>query len=183
MRRVIIIGLLALTFLSMPLALEMVIEQEPFNPISFGIEILELVTFAATIGAVALLIFEVRDSRRDRDDMWQRLNETHPENKHWREASRDQIDGYRNAVHDQFKIWRLSTAETDIANLMLKGCAHKQIAEIRQSNVATVRQQAQSVYRKSGLQNRAELAAYFLDAVLDPPAKDDVQAAKIVDMT
>ena len=33
----------------------------------------------------------------------------------------------------------------------------------RRTSEATIRQQAQSVYRKSGLTSRAELAAYFLE--------------------
>ena len=44
-----------------------------------------------------------------------------------------------------------------------------QIADIRKSTATTVRQQAQAIYRKSNLEGRSELAAYFLDAILHAP--------------
>jgi hypothetical protein len=40
-----------------------------------------------------------------------------------------------------------------------------------------VRQRAQSIYRKSGQQNRSELAAYFLDAVVEPGTVADAQTS------
>jgi DNA-binding NarL/FixJ family response regulator len=68
--------------------------------------------------------------------------------------------------------WQFTPAEKEIAGLILKGCSHKQIADIRRSSDSTVRQQAQAIYRKSGLENRSELAAYFLDAILYAPPDD-----------
>ena len=46
---------------------------------------------------------------------------------------------------------------------MLKGASLREIAGLRRTSEATIRQQAQNVYRKSGLNSRAELAAYFLE--------------------
>ena len=57
----------------------------------------------------------------------------------------------------------LTASECDVASLMLKGLSHKEIAQIRNSSAATVRQQAAAIYGKSGLTSRAELAAYFLE--------------------
>ena len=39
----------------------------------------------------------------------------------------------------------------------------KEIAGIRGTGEATVRQQATSVYKKSGLENRNQLVSYFLE--------------------
>ena len=50
---------------------------------------------------------------------------------------------------------------------MLKGLPLADIAVLRRTSEATIRQQAQGVYRKSGLANRAELAAYFLEDLFD----------------
>ncbi len=48
---------------------------------------------------------------------------------------------------------------------MLKGMSSKDIALARATSEATIRQQAQGVYRKSGLSGRAELSAYFLESL------------------
>jgi DNA-binding NarL/FixJ family response regulator len=53
---------------------------------------------------------------------------------------------------------------------MLKGLSHREVSEIRHTSEATVRQQALMVYRKSGLANRAELSAFFLEDLLLPRA-------------
>ena len=50
---------------------------------------------------------------------------------------------------------------------MLKGVALRDIARLRQTSETTIRQQAQGVYRKSGLSGRAELAAYFLESLFE----------------
>lgn len=68
--------------------------------------------------------------------------------------------------HD-FHHWRLSAAECEIAIEMLRGYSHKEIANKRDATVATVRQQSQSIYRKSGLSNRAMFCAHFLACALE----------------
>jgi DNA-binding CsgD family transcriptional regulator len=168
MRRIFITGLLSLLLLATPLVIEILAGEESFGPVGLALDILELFIFAATIAAVSLLTMETRNIKRDQGLLFQNLNETHAENMEWRKASKAQIDGFRGAVQNQFDEWELTKAEQDITSLILKGCSHKQIAEIRRSTVATVRQQAQSIYKKSKLKNRSELAAYFLDAILEP---------------
>ena len=71
------------------------------------------------------------------------------------------------AIEDQFRQWRLTGAEIDVAGLMLKGMSLKEIAIARDTSEATIRQQAQAIYRKSGLSGRAELAAYFLESLFE----------------
>jgi DNA-binding NarL/FixJ family response regulator len=68
--------------------------------------------------------------------------------------------------------------------LMLKGLSHKEIARVRATSEATVRQQAASVYRKSGLSSRAELSAFFLEDLLAPGEvrnKDSARKIALVD--
>lgn len=166
MQRNAIIAVLAFGLLATPLAVETLTSPDPFNALEFGMDLFELTIFAATIATVSLLVFNTRDLRREQDTLVRGLTQARVENERWRDSMRAQIDGFRNAIACQFDEWGLTAAERDVASLMLKGCTHKQIADARRSNESTVRQQAQSIYRKSHLQNRAELAAYFLDAVL-----------------
>ncbi|MCP5363623.1 MAG: response regulator transcription factor [Hyphomicrobiales bacterium] len=51
---------------------------------------------------------------------------------------------------------------------MLKGLTHKEIAVLRETSEATVRQHATAIYRKSGLSNRSQLTAFFLEDLLAP---------------
>jgi DNA-binding CsgD family transcriptional regulator len=69
-------------------------------------------------------------------------------------------------VEREFGRWELTDAERSIAHLMLKGLRFKDIARARKTSDRTVRQQAQAIYRKAGLDGRTDLAAYFLDSVL-----------------
>jgi DNA-binding NarL/FixJ family response regulator len=66
-------------------------------------------------------------------------------------------------VEEQFDAWRLTPAEREVALLLLKGQGHKQIAAATGRSERTVRQHAVSVYQKSQLQGRAELAGFFLE--------------------
>lgn len=66
----------------------------------------------------------------------------------------------------EFDNWGLSSAEREIALLMLKGLRLKEIASARGTSERTVRQQAQAVYKKAGLDGRADLAAYFIEDFL-----------------
>ena len=69
----------------------------------------------------------------------------------------------------------LTPAEADIAGLLLKGVSLHDIAVLRHTSDATIRQQAQSVYRKSGLAGRRELAAYFLESLFEARASEAAQ--------
>ena len=85
------------------------------------------------------------------------------EGSEWRRQSRRFTDGLSRAIESQFGLWNLTPAEADVAGLILKGASLRDIAGLRRTSEATIRQQAQNIYRKSGLATRSELAAYFLE--------------------
>ncbi len=72
-------------------------------------------------------------------------------------------DGLVEAINQQFKIWGLTESEADVALLLVKGLSMKDIAKIRGTSEATVRQQSSSIYHKSNLENRNQLTSYFLE--------------------
>lgn len=88
----------------------------------------------------------------------------------WRNENRQLVNGLSAAIKAKFSAWALTEAESDIGLLLLKGLSHKEVADIRQTSERTVREQARSLYRKSGLSGRADLAAFFLEDLL--PARD-----------
>jgi DNA-binding CsgD family transcriptional regulator len=99
------------------------------------------------------------------------------ETSRWKREAGDLLAGLGVAIDAQFERWVLSPAEREVALLMLKGLSHKEIACIRHVGEATVRQQAQGIYRKSGLANRNDLAAFFLEDLLLPSR--DVETAQL----
>jgi DNA-binding NarL/FixJ family response regulator len=72
------------------------------------------------------------------------------------------------AIDDQLVKWQLTPTEREIAVLLLQGLGHKQIAGRTKRSERTVRQHAVTIYQKSGLQGRAELAAFFLEGLASP---------------
>ena len=99
------------------------------------------------------------------------------ETSRWKREAGDLLAGLGVAIDAQFERWVLSPAEREVALLMLKGLSHKEIASIRHVGEATVRQQAQGIYRKSGLANRNDLAAFFLEDLLLPSR--DAEATRL----
>jgi DNA-binding CsgD family transcriptional regulator len=113
----------------------------------------------------------VRSERAARDEataLAEQLRATEAEAARWRGETRDLLDGLGAALDRQFERWELSPAEKEVALLLLKGLAHKEIAEVRSITEATARQQARAVYKKAGLTGRNDLAAFFLEDLLLP---------------
>lgn len=96
------------------------------------------------------------------------LRERNAERDAWKAAAEKSLLQFGAAIDEQFGKWGLTSAEREVALLLLKGYSHKHIAAETGRSERTVRQHATAVYQKAGLNNRAELAAYFLDALRLP---------------
>jgi DNA-binding CsgD family transcriptional regulator len=94
------------------------------------------------------------------------------ERDHWRRNAEGALAGFSQAIDQQFDAWQLSPAERAVALLVLQGVGHKQAAARLGRSERTVRQHAVEVYRKAGLQGRAELAAFFLQDLFLPERVD-----------
>tara|TARA_B110001454_G_C12723192_1_gene435855 strand:- start:21164 stop:21694 length:531 start_codon:yes stop_codon:yes gene_type:complete len=86
----------------------------------------------------------------------------------WKNEAQKYIVGLSNSIDLQLSKWNLTSAEKEVALLLLKGLSIKEIGEIRNTTEKTARVQAISVYSKSGLSGRSELAAFFLEDLLQP---------------
>lgn len=86
----------------------------------------------------------------------------------WRLRATKLLQGLGAEIDAQFGRWSLTSAEREVALLILKGLGHREAANVLQRSERTVRQHAVVVYRKSGLAGRAELAAFFLEDLLLP---------------
>lgn len=86
----------------------------------------------------------------------------------WRKSAEGLFASFGKAIDDRLAQWGLTSVEREVALHLLKGKSHKQIAYATGRSERTVRQHAVAVYQKSGLRGRAELAAFFLEAIPDP---------------
>ncbi len=70
-------------------------------------------------------------------------------------------------MREQFSQWGLSPSENEVALLLIKGLSMKEIADARSVKEKTIRSQATSIYAKSGCTGRHELAAYFIEDLMN----------------
>ncbi len=78
-------------------------------------------------------------------------------------AARHQLS---QAINEQFTEWQLTGSERDIGIMLLKGYSLKEIATLRGTAEKTIRQQASSVYQKSGTPGRHAFSAWFIEDLL-----------------
>lgn len=84
----------------------------------------------------------------------------------WQNKAKELTLGLSQAITKQLEDWRLTKAEQEIAFLLIKGMSVNEISEIRNTSPQTTRQQSSIIYRKSGLEGRAQLAAFFIEDIL-----------------
>lgn len=127
-----------------------------------------LAVLAGTLFLVRHLTRRVGKARDAAEVLAQRLASSDRDRVRWRRAAQGLLQGLGVVMEQQFEAWNLTPAEKEIALFLLKGLSHKEIAVIRGISEATARQQARSVYRKSGLSGRRDLAAFFLEDIALP---------------
>ena len=119
---------------------------------------------------------ESRELRAESSQLQQHLASARLDAQRWQAEVQSLVQGLSAAIDAQLETWKLTTAEKEIALLLLKGLSHKEIAQLRGVSEATVRQQSRAVYRKAGLSGRSDLAAFFLEDLLaphSPPQRKD----------
>lgn len=115
----------------------------------------------ATLGlgmAFALIRADLRRSKADQQADRERLS-----------AIRADFD---RMMRRRFTDWGLSPAERDVALLTVRGLKIADIAEMRGAHQGTIKSQLSTIFRKSGVSNRTEFVASFIDELLDLAASD-----------
>lgn len=133
-----------------------------------------LVEVGLMVASLSTLVFLWRGWRRASRSLvhaQRSLTERQAERDAWQRSAEQALRGLSDAVERQFDQWGLTPVEREIGLLLLKGHGHKQIAAQTGRSERTVRQHAVSVYEKSGLAGRAELAAFFLEGLMLPRDK------------
>ena len=165
------------------LALEIVTEADEISLFDLAVDALGLLlTIVAAVG-VALLAQRVQAQREEKAALLRDLELARAEGESWRAKVQANLDGIRAEIAHQFRQWGMTAAEQEIGLLIFKGLNHKQIAALRGTSEATVRQQAQAIYRKADLPGKTAFSAYFLEDLFapdlgaaDPPAARPARA-------
>jgi DNA-binding CsgD family transcriptional regulator len=129
----------------------------------------------ALAGAVALWR-DARASRRRAHRALHDVAQVRAEAARWREEAREALDGLSLALDRQFDRWGLTPAEREVALYLLNGLGMRDVAAARGTSERTARKQALAVYAKAGLGGRAELAAFFLEALIVGKVKPELVA-------
>jgi DNA-binding CsgD family transcriptional regulator len=130
-----------------------------------------LIVIFALLGAWHFWCRTTSKLQGDFDLLRGQLREALDSNQEFRAENEKLYRGFVEAVEQQFEKWGMSRAESEVAFMLLKGLSVKEIAVARDSSENTVRQQSAAIYRKSKLEGRAQLAAYFLDDLFERPEK------------
>lgn len=74
---------------------------------------------------------------------------------------------FAEVVERRFEDWGLTPAERDVAWFAVKGFATAEIAGLRNTSESTVKAQTNAIYRKAGVNGRAQLLSLFVDELLN----------------
>lgn len=158
-----ILGGVGIGCFALLMALEILTQDEEISVFDFlGDTLSILLTIAAAVG-VALLVQRLHAQHEEQMALIRDLEIARAEGDGWRSKVQVHLAGLKGAMDQQFQAWGMTAAEREVGLLILKGLSHKEIATLRATTDATVRQQAQAIYRKAGLPGKTAFCAYFLD--------------------
>jgi DNA-binding CsgD family transcriptional regulator len=141
--------------------------DRPETWLSFHVVFETLMIAGAAVMATTLWL-GWRRSARSVEELRRSLEERREERDAWRASAEHALEGMSRAIDRQFEAWGLTSAEREVALLLLKGHSHKAIAKQTGRSPQTVRQHAAVAYRKANLTGRAELSAFFLEDLMLP---------------
>lgn len=148
------------------MALETLSNLEDFTWFDlFGDALSMLLLISAAVGT-ALLAQRMNAQHEEKLALVRDLEIARAEGENWRNKVQTHLNGIKAELDRQFQQWGMTAAERDIGLLILKGLSHKEIATLRTTSEATVRQQAQAIYRKADLPGKTAFSAYFLEDLL-----------------
>lgn len=130
--------------------------------------VLEIFALCVALLGVAGVARQMREALRRARDLQVDLQGTRADLERWRSEAQGLLRRLGAAIEHQFRSWDLTSAEREIALLILKGLSYKDVANARGTTERTVRHQALAIFRKAGLAGRAEMAAFFLQDLLLP---------------
>ncbi|MCB0318456.1 MAG: response regulator transcription factor [Bdellovibrionales bacterium] len=147
---------------------EILTDGEQISVFEFLFDTIEKALIITGAAGVFILLKDSQEQKKERQTLINQLEVARIEGESWRQNAQTFVNGVGQEIEKQFSSWGLSEAEHQVGLLMIKGLSHKEIADLRGTAEATVRQQARNIYQKSGLPGKAAFSAYFLEDLLPP---------------
>jgi len=82
---------------------------------------------------------------------------------------------FADITNQFFEEWGLTSSESDVALLAIKGLEISEVAELRQTKQGTIKAQLNSIYRKAGVSGRPQLISLFVDELINKAWSDKFQ--------
>ena len=117
--------------------------------------------------AATLLILHIRKKNKSLHYLAENLSDANQQIALLNSKIKEERKRYSLVIKEQFDSWNFTLGEQQVALLLLKGLSLKEVASVRTTKEITVRQQASSIYAKSGLVGRHEFSAWFLEDFLN----------------
>ena len=150
------------------LSLEIITESDDLDLADILVDALALLLTIASAVGVALLVQRMHKQHEEKLSLIRDLETARLEGESWRTKMHTHVEGIRIEMEKQFDDWGMTPAEKDVGLLILKGLSHKEVASLRGTSEATVRQQALSIYSKARLPGKTAFSAYFLEDLWVP---------------
>lgn len=128
--------------------------------------IIECCLILLSLGGIGYLIHEIYKHKQENKALETQLADTQKNLSATQSRLKQASQQYSRVIHEQIQEWQLSESEREVALLLLKGLSFKEIADLRATQEKTVRQQASSLYKKTGMSGRHEFSAYFFEDLL-----------------
>ena len=178
-RRRWLLAAIAALLLTLMLAGEALTGDEPFWSLDLLLDLVNNLLLVGTTVACTLLALRLGVQEEETRLLRADMALVRAESLQWREEIADELRALGQAIKRQFEAWKLTAAEQEVGLLLLKGFSHKEIARIRSTSEATIRQHAAAIYQKSNLGGRAALSAFFLEDLLTEPGPPLTAAAPV----
>ncbi len=131
------------------------------------------IILVTTVAALYLWKFSLRKLKSQNRQLSREVVTARKDAEQWKSSTATILAGLGSKIEEQFDQWRLSEAEKDVGLLLLKGFSHKEIASIRGTSEKTIRHQSAAIYKKTDLEGRSQLSAFFLEDLLLPSSKGE----------
>ena len=161
-KRYIALGLFAIFALFVLYDIYHLITPKTVSAPSINIEIIEV--FILLLGGAAFISLWNLTKKEERSLI--QFEKMRIDRDQWKEKSSKKITDFQDYIMTHFDDWKLTASEKEVGLYLLKGLSFKDIAQIRQVSERTIRNQSMSIYAKSGLAGKHELASYFLEDLL-----------------
>lgn len=161
---------LGLICFALLLTLEIMTEEDELSLFDIAGDAVSLLLTVGVAVSVVVLVIRMQTQHAEKLDILRDLAIARTEERAPANGVRSRLAKLEGGMDIQFQQWGITATEREVGLLILKGLSNKEIAALRATTEATVRQQAQSIFRKANLPDKAAFLTYFLDDDAVPQA-------------